>query len=50
MRSLRSLAFRAQPDARELTLVRSMAIEVLRTIERVARLARAEVQAPGADA
>ena len=37
MRSLRSLVFRAQPDARELTLVRSMAIEVLRTIDRVQR-------------
>ena len=37
MRSLRSLVFRAQPDARELTLVRSMAIEVLRTIDRERR-------------
>src|SRR5919107_4318938 len=41
MRSVRSLAYRAQPDARELTLVRSMAIEVLRTIDRVERNATA---------
>jgi TrmH family RNA methyltransferase len=39
LRSLRSLVFRAQPDARELTLARSMAIEVLRTIDRVQRQA-----------
>ena len=37
MRSVRSLAFRAQPDARETGLVRAMAIEVLRTIERIER-------------
>ena len=35
MRSLRSLAFRAGPDARELDLIRATAIEVLRTIDRV---------------
>jgi tRNA/rRNA methyltransferase/tRNA (cytidine32/uridine32-2'-O)-methyltransferase len=48
MRSVRSLAFRAQPDARELTLVRSMAIEVLRTIDRVERNATAAALARGA--
>jgi TrmH family RNA methyltransferase len=37
MRSLRSLTFRAAPDSRELTLVRAMAIEVLRTIDRLQR-------------
>lgn len=35
MRSLRSLVFRAAPDSRELDLLRAMAIEVVRTIERV---------------
>jgi TrmH family RNA methyltransferase len=35
MRSLRSLTYRAAPDAREIMLARSMALEVLRTIERV---------------
>ena len=35
MRSLRSLVFRSSPDARELDLLRAMAIEVVRTIERV---------------
>ena len=37
MRSVRSLLNRAGPDSRELTLVRAMAIEVLRTIDRVRR-------------
>ncbi|HVF41000.1 MAG TPA: TrmH family RNA methyltransferase [Gemmatimonadaceae bacterium] len=37
MRSLRSLIFRASPDGRELDLLRAMAIEVIRTIDRVAR-------------
>lgn len=35
MRSVRSLAARAAPDERELKMMRSMCIEVLRTIERV---------------
>jgi len=35
LRTVRSLAFRAAPDAREVELVRSMAIEVVRTIDRV---------------
>ena len=39
MRAVRSLVFRAAPDARELLLVRTAAIEVLRTIERESRRA-----------
>ncbi len=39
MRSLRSMIFRAAPDARELLLLRTASIEVLRTIERESRLA-----------
>ena len=35
MRTLRSLTARARADARELSLLRAMAIEVLRTIDRV---------------
>jgi TrmH family RNA methyltransferase len=35
MRSVRSLAFRASPDTREIALLRAMAIEVLRTIDRI---------------
>ncbi len=34
MRTVRSLAFRAAPDAREISLVRAMALEVLRFLER----------------
>ena len=37
MRAVRTLAFRARPDYRELYLVRAMAIEVLRTLDRVRR-------------
>jgi len=37
MRSVRSLAFRAEPDAREIELVRAMAIEVARAFERQRR-------------
>lgn len=39
MRSVRSLVYRAAPDYRELMLLRAASIEVLRTIEREARLA-----------
>jgi tRNA/rRNA methyltransferase/tRNA (cytidine32/uridine32-2'-O)-methyltransferase len=39
MRSLRSLSYRAEPDGREVDLMRALAIEVLRTVERVDRLA-----------
>jgi TrmH family RNA methyltransferase len=35
MRSVRSLLARAEPDGRELMLVRAMGIEVLRTIDRI---------------
>lgn len=35
MRTVRSLAYRAAPDAREIDFVRAMVIEVQRTIERV---------------
>ncbi len=37
MRSIRSLAFRASPDTREIALLRAMSIEVMRTIDRVRR-------------
>ncbi len=37
MRSIRSLAFRASPDTREIALLRAMSIEVLRTIDRIKR-------------
>ena len=37
MRSLRTLTFRAAPDVRELGLARAMAIEVLRTVDRISR-------------
>lgn len=37
MRTLRSLTFRASPDARELSLMRAMAIEVLNYLERTRR-------------
>ena len=37
MRALRSLAFRAKPDGREVALLRASAIEVLRTIDRITR-------------
>ncbi len=37
MRAVRTIAFRARPDYRELYLVRAMAIEVLRTLDRVRR-------------
>jgi|SRR5688500_14632495 len=39
MRSLRSLIFRAVPDGREVDLLRAMALEVMRTIERERRAA-----------
>ena len=37
MRTLRSLTFRAAPDAREISLMRAMAIEVVRYLERTGR-------------
>ncbi len=35
LRTVRSLAFRAAPDAREIELARAMALEVLRTVDRL---------------
>jgi tRNA/rRNA methyltransferase/tRNA (cytidine32/uridine32-2'-O)-methyltransferase len=34
LRTLRSLSFRAAPDAREITLLRAIALEVVRYLER----------------
>jgi TrmH family RNA methyltransferase len=45
MRTVRSLLFRAEPDARELVMLRTMSIEVLRTIERESRRAVREALA-----
>jgi TrmH family RNA methyltransferase len=42
LRSLRSLTYRAAPDAREIDLMRSIAIEVMRAIERASRVPRDE--------
>jgi tRNA/rRNA methyltransferase/tRNA (cytidine32/uridine32-2'-O)-methyltransferase len=47
MRSVRSLAFRAQPDRREVGLLRAMCFEVLRTLERDTREAREAGRAEG---
>lgn len=35
MRSVRSLAYRAAPDSREIALLRAVAIEVVRTVDRI---------------
>jgi tRNA/rRNA methyltransferase/tRNA (cytidine32/uridine32-2'-O)-methyltransferase len=37
MRSVRSLAFRAKPDEREVKMLRAVAIEVQRTVDRITR-------------
>ncbi len=37
MRSVRSMAYRAAPDSREIALLRAISIEVLRTVDRVSR-------------
>lgn len=50
MRTVRSLTFRASPDTRELDLVRAMAIEVLRTIDRVQGIYRGGYGKPGGGA
>jgi TrmH family RNA methyltransferase len=44
MRSVRSLAFRANPDAREVELIRAMAIEVVRATERERKKQVAAIQ------
>lgn len=46
MRAIRSLAFRAAPDAREVALLRAMSIEVLRTIDRVQGKFRRQKERP----
>ena len=46
MRSVRSLAFRANPDAREIELMRAMAIEVVRAMERERKQRAAQVTDP----
>lgn len=40
MRSLRAITFRAAPDDRELSLLRAMALEVVRFLERTGRIER----------
>ena len=45
MRSVRSLAFRANPDAREIELMRAMAIEVVRATERERKQHRLALEA-----
>lgn len=50
MRTVRSLLFRAEPDARELVMLRTMSIEVLRTIERESRRAVREALAAAGQA
>lgn len=47
MRTLRSLTLRAQPDAREITLMRAMVLEVIRAMERELKQQRAELSAQG---
>jgi TrmH family RNA methyltransferase len=42
LRSLRSLTYRAAPDAREIDLMRSIAIEVMRAIERAEKASPSE--------
>lgn len=49
MRSFRSLVYRAEPDAREVDIVRVIALEILRTIERTERQTEARVRASLAD-
>ena len=46
MRTVRSLAFRAAPDAREIELMRAMAIEVVRAMERERKQKSTQVSGP----
>jgi len=48
MRSVRSLAYRANPDAREIELMRAMAIEVVRATERERKKTQAATDPGGA--
>ena len=50
MRSVRSLYFRAAPDAREIELLRAIHIEVLRTMDRIRRQVAPAADAPPPDA
>ena len=43
MRTLRSLTLRAQPDAREITLMRAMVLEVIRAMDRELKQQRAQL-------
>lgn len=45
MRTVRSLTLRAQPDAREITLLRAMVLEVIRAMDRELKQQRAELSA-----
>jgi tRNA/rRNA methyltransferase/tRNA (cytidine32/uridine32-2'-O)-methyltransferase len=47
MRSVRSLAYRANPDAREIELMRAMAIEVVRATERERKKTQAAIDRGG---
>ncbi len=47
LRTLRSLTLRAQPDAREITLMRAMALEVIRAMDRELKEQRAELSRQG---
>ena len=40
MRSIRTLTFRAAPDAREISLLRAIALEIVRFLERTGRVER----------
>ena len=40
MRSLRTLTFRAEPDDRELSLLRAISLEIVRFLERTGRVER----------
>ena len=42
LRTMRTLVFRAAPDSREIELLRAMAYEVMRSLDRARRLARTD--------
>jgi tRNA/rRNA methyltransferase/tRNA (cytidine32/uridine32-2'-O)-methyltransferase len=49
LRTMRSLTFRAAPDAREIELLRAMAFEAMRSIDRARREGASEADAPVKD-
>jgi TrmH family RNA methyltransferase len=49
MRTVRSLTYRAAPDAREISLIRAIAIEVVRYLERTGRPAGSPRDAPAGE-